>query len=88
MLVWQDAVSMYWEKPYWEGERYRTPLEKTQFEAELHRMVEVRGSTLSISEARRVSFATVFFLLRMSRASGSRRGGFKTNSTRLLEARG
>ncbi len=26
-----------------EGERYRTPMEKAQFEAELRRMVEVRG---------------------------------------------
>ncbi len=46
MLVWQDAVSMFWEKPYWEGERYRTLLEKAQLEAELRRMVEVRGQSL------------------------------------------
>ncbi|BDA45139.1 probable beta-glucuronidase [Coccomyxa sp. Obi] len=44
MLVWQDMVAMFWEKPYMEGERYRTPLEKAQFEAELRRMVEEHHS--------------------------------------------
>lgn len=41
MLVWQDMVSMYWEKPYLEGEGYRSPGEKAQFELEMRRMVEV-----------------------------------------------
>ncbi|CAL8469103.1 g8644 [Coccomyxa elongata] len=48
MVVWQDTVSMFWEKPSWEGERYRTPLEKAQFEEELHRMVEEHYSNPSI----------------------------------------
>ena len=79
MVVWQDAVSMFWEKPYWEGERYRTPLEKAQFEAELRRMVEVRGSIFfCIPEARSVSSVVVFSCSGCSNFLGSRMGGFRS----------
>lgn len=45
MVTWQDMVAMYWEKPYMEGERYRSPGEKLQFETEFHRMIEVLTHT-------------------------------------------
>lgn len=41
MIVWQDAVAMFWEKPWTEKEGYRSEPEKRQFELELKRMVEV-----------------------------------------------
>ncbi len=47
LMVWQDAVSMFWEKPYTEGEQYRTAGEKAQFELEMRRMVEVHIPHLS-----------------------------------------
>ena len=49
MLVWQDMVSMYWEKPYLEGEGYRSPGEKAQFELEMRRMVQVCSTSLTES---------------------------------------
>jgi hypothetical protein len=46
MIVWQDAVAMFWEKPYTEHEGYRSEPEKQQFLLELKRMVEVGCSVL------------------------------------------
>ena len=61
-LAWQLKVSklcvcmrsMYWEDPFSQGESYRAPAEKVQFEAEITRHIEVWALSAALGGSRRV----------------------------------
>ena len=40
---------MYWEDPFSQGESYRAPAEKAQFEAEVTRHIEVSAAWIPYS---------------------------------------